>query len=66
LLYNDLLLVSGEFGELVLVDPTNGELRELGRLQALEGKSWNVPAIANGRVYWRNNREMVCYEVGGR
>ena len=58
--------MTGEQGELALVDPSPGELRELGRVQALEGRSWNVPAMADGRVYWRNHQEMVCYELCGQ
>ena len=48
LLVNDLLLVTGEFGGIALVDPAGGELKELGFVQALEGRSWNPPAVADG------------------
>jgi outer membrane protein assembly factor BamB len=59
-----LLLISSETGELVLLaaDPTAH--RELGRFQALEGKTWNHPVVRGGRVYLRNAQEMACYAAG--
>jgi len=65
LLCNDLLVVTGEKGQLALVE-ANPELRELGRVQALKGRSWNPAAVANGRVYWRNAVEMVCFDLSWR
>ncbi|HWB08297.1 MAG TPA: PQQ-binding-like beta-propeller repeat protein [Pirellulales bacterium] len=59
----DLLLVSAESGELVLLAADPHELRELGRLQALDGKTWNCPLVAHGRLYIRNAEEMACYDV---
>jgi len=37
--------------------------RELGRFPALDGKTWNHPTIARGRLLIRNAEEMVCYEL---
>jgi len=58
-----LLLVLSEGGEAILLaaDP-QGE-KELGRFPALNGKTWNHPVIANGRLYLRNAEEMACYAV---
>jgi len=57
------LLVITEQGEAVLVaaDPT--QHTELGRFQAVTGKTWNHPAIAQGRLYVRSADEMACYEL---
>jgi outer membrane protein assembly factor BamB len=59
-----LLLVISEKGEAVLVaaDPTAPH--ELGRFQAIQGKTWNHPVVANGRLYVRNSEEFACYELG--
>jgi hypothetical protein len=61
-----LLLVSAESGELVLLaaDPTAH--RELGRFQALKGKTWNHPVVKGDRVYLRNAEEMACYSLSSK
>jgi outer membrane protein assembly factor BamB len=59
-----LLLVLGEKGQLALVEATPDGYRQLGYLpRALKGKTWNNPALANGRAYLRNHSEMACYEL---
>ena len=57
-------LVISEKGEAVLVaaDPT--AYHELCRFQAIEGKTWNHPVVAHGRLYVRNSEEFACYELG--
>ncbi|MDB5344564.1 MAG: outer membrane protein assembly factor BamB [Schlesneria sp.] len=59
----DELLVLSEQGEVIRVaaDPT--ELRELGRFKAIEGKTWNHPMLAHGRLIVRNSEEMACFAV---
>jgi outer membrane protein assembly factor BamB len=66
LLADDLLLILGEQGELALVEATPEAFRELGRIEALEGKTWNTLALAGGRVYLRNHEQMACYDLTGR
>jgi outer membrane protein assembly factor BamB len=58
-----LLLVLSETGEVVLLAANPQKLEELGKFQALEGKTWNNPAIAHGRLYVRNDQEMACYQL---
>ncbi|HEV3415382.1 MAG TPA: PQQ-binding-like beta-propeller repeat protein, partial [Pirellulales bacterium] len=58
-----LLLVLSETGEVVLLAANPQKLEELGKFQALEGKTWNNPAVAHGRLYARNDQEMACYEL---
>jgi hypothetical protein len=38
----------------------------LGRLQALEGKTWNHPVVRGNRVYLRNAQEMACYSFASK
>ena len=58
-----LLLVLTETGEVVLVAADPGEHKEIGRFQAITGKTWNHPAIAAGRLYVRNAEEIACYQL---
>jgi hypothetical protein len=60
------LLVLSETGEAILVAANPKQHEELGRFQALTGKTWNHPVIAHGRLYVRNAEEMACYELGGK
>lgn len=58
----DLLLVISEQGDLALVSASPDAHKELpGRFHALEGKTWNHPVIAHGRLYVRNGQEAACY-----
>jgi hypothetical protein len=58
-----LLLVLGETGEAVLLAANPDKHEELARFQAIEGKTWNHPAVAHGRLYVRNAEEMACYDL---
>jgi outer membrane protein assembly factor BamB len=61
----DLLLVLSEKGEVVLVAADPGGHRELARFRAIEGKTWNHPVVARGRLFVRNGAEAACYELPG-
>ena len=63
ILVGDLLLIQSEKGEVVLVEATPEEHRELARLPALDSKTWNAPALAGRYLLVRNNREAACYEL---
>ena len=63
LLVEDLLLVQTEKGELKLIEPNPEELRELGSIKALSGKSWNTLTLSGNRLLLRNAEEAVCYEL---
>jgi outer membrane protein assembly factor BamB len=58
-----LLVVVSEGGEAVLLAANPERYQELGRFQAIQGKTWTHPAIAGGRLYVRNAEEMACYEL---
>jgi outer membrane protein assembly factor BamB len=59
-----LLLVVSEEGEVILLKANPENHEEIGRFQAIEGKTWNHPAIAKGRLYVRNGKEIACYRLG--
>jgi outer membrane protein assembly factor BamB len=57
------LLVLAEDGDLALVQATGDGNHELGRFPALDGHTWNYPALAGGRAYVRNDQVMACYDL---
>jgi outer membrane protein assembly factor BamB len=63
LLAGDLLLVQAENGKVILVEPAPDGLHELGRIPALDGKTWNNPALAGRFLLVRNAEEAACYEL---
>lgn len=63
LLAGDHLVVMAENGILALVDAAPEGFVERFRFQALNGKTWNTPAIANGKIFVRNASEMACYDI---
>jgi len=57
------LIVMSDTGDLALVKASPAEYSELARFTALEGKTWNYPAIAGGRLFVRNATEMASYKI---
>lgn len=56
------LVVLSERGKLVLVEATPEAYRELGSTQVLEGKCWTAPSLADGRLYVRNEEQLVALD----
>jgi outer membrane protein assembly factor BamB len=63
LLVDDLALIQSETGDVVLAEATPDSGRELGRIPALKGKTWNHPTLAGRYLLARNSEEAVCYEL---
>jgi outer membrane protein assembly factor BamB len=63
ILVDDLLLLQTETGEIVLVEPTPEEHRELARFRVMEGKVWNSPALAGPYLLVRTEQEAALFEL---
>jgi len=63
ILVGEVLLVTAESGEVILLDPNPQEFRELTRFSALKGKMWNPPALAGQYLLVRNDKEAACYRL---
>lgn len=61
----DLLFVLADNGTLALVRATPEAYRELGRSRPMSGKAWTAPSLADGRLYLRDQDEMVALGIGG-
>jgi outer membrane protein assembly factor BamB len=60
------IVVLTEAGDVVLVRATPERHDEVARFSAIEGKTWNHPVIANGRLLVRNLREMAAFDIRPR
>jgi len=57
------LIVMSDAGELALVKASPDAYTEVAKFAALDGKTWNYPAIAGGRLFVRNAKEMAVYKI---
>jgi outer membrane protein assembly factor BamB len=63
LLANGQLIVLAENGDLALVRATPERHEELARFPVLNGKTWNHPAMADGKLLIRNLAEMAAFDL---
>ena len=63
LLRGDHIVVMAENGDVVLLEANPEQHVELTRFAALDGKTWNPPALTNDYLLVRNHREAACYRL---
>jgi outer membrane protein assembly factor BamB len=61
-----LIVTAGDTGEIALIKATPDKYTEVARFAALQGQTWNYPAIADGRLLVRNSTEMAAYDISAR
>jgi outer membrane protein assembly factor BamB len=62
-LAGDHIIVLTEDGEVALVNATPDRHEEVARFEAIRGKTWNHPVIAEGRLLVRNLQEMAAFDI---
>src|SRR5215212_344864 len=60
------LIVTSDQGEIALVKASPDKYSEVARFSALQGQTWNYPAIASGRLLIRNSNEMAAYDISSK
>jgi outer membrane protein assembly factor BamB len=60
------LIISSDQGEVALIRASPDRYTEVARFSAVQGQTWNYPAIAGGRLLVRNSNEMAAYDISGK
>lgn len=58
-----LLYILSDQGQLILAEATPEGFREKGKLKVMEGKTWTSPVLSRGRLYLRDDDEMIVLDV---
>ncbi|MEY2407666.1 MAG: outer membrane protein assembly factor BamB [Verrucomicrobiota bacterium] len=61
----DHLLVLSESGQLTLLGANPEKYTELGRIQVC-GNTWSFPAYADGKIFVRDGRQLLCLDLAGK
>ena len=57
------LIILGDSGKLALAEADPNEYKEKALFQLFDDKCWTVPTLAGGKLYLRNQKEMVCLDL---
>lgn len=57
------LVVLGDAGQVALVEATPAAYKEKARFQAVAGKCWSTPTLADGKLFMRSTKEGAAFDV---
>jgi outer membrane protein assembly factor BamB len=61
---DDKLLLLSDLGDLILVEPNPKQYQVLARSKVGQGQQiWAHPALADGKVYLRDEKELICLQM---
>jgi outer membrane protein assembly factor BamB len=60
------LIILGEYGKLALAEASPEGYREKASCQIVDQKCWSVPVLADGRLYLRDEKMVMCLDVEAR
>lgn len=60
---DDVLIVIGEEGDLALVSATPNEFKEVAKVSAIDGKTWNHPVLVGDTLLVRNGEVMAAFKL---
>lgn len=60
---DDQIILLNEFGQLILAPVSPVGFEPTAKARLLEGTCYTAPSLANGRLYLRSNKEMVCISM---
>jgi outer membrane protein assembly factor BamB len=61
---DDLLIILDERGNIAMAEATPNGYHEIGKVKAIHSeRTWNVPAMVDGRIFVRNDKEMACFDL---
>jgi outer membrane protein assembly factor BamB len=58
-----LLYILSDQGQLILAEATPAGFQEKGKVKVMEGKTWTAPVLSHGRLYLRDEDEMIVLDV---
>ena len=56
-------IVLSERGKLILVEANQNEYVKKGSVQVFKGKTWTAPTLSDGKLFLRNQKELVCLDL---
>ncbi|HET9225091.1 MAG TPA: PQQ-binding-like beta-propeller repeat protein [Thermoanaerobaculia bacterium] len=62
---DNLLYVLSDQGQLILAEATPSGFQEKGKIKVMEGKTWTSPVLSHGRLYLRDEDEMIVLDAKG-